>query len=103
MKIVGIKMAESKLQSLVEIFNQKFFRIPDYQRGYSWGEEQLDDFWDDLENLKPNKFHYTGLLTVESIDKKNIESLEKWHDDKGLKAYYIIDGQQNFSRKKQKR
>lgn len=95
-------MAESKLQSLVEIFNQKFFRIPDYQRGYSWGKEQLDDFWDDLENLKPNKFHYTGLLTVESIDKKEIESLEKWRDDfwmfeKGLKAYYIIDGQQRLT------
>ncbi|MDD5615185.1 MAG: DUF262 domain-containing HNH endonuclease family protein [Candidatus Methanoperedens sp.] len=95
-------MAESKLQSLVEIFNQKFFRIPDYQRGYSWEEEQLDDFWVDLENLKPNKFHYTGLLTVESIEKKNIERLEKWHDDlwmfdKGLKAYYIIDGQQRLT------
>lgn len=95
-------MAESKLQSLVEIFNQKFFRIPDYQRGYSWEVEQLDDFWDDLENLKPNKFHYTGLLTVESIDKKKIASLEKWHDDnwmfdKGLKAYYIIDGQQRLT------
>lgn len=95
-------MAESKLQSLVEIFNQKFFRIPDYQRGYSWEKEQLDDFWIDLENLKPNKFHYTGLLTVESIEKKNIERLEKWHDDlwmfdKGLKAYYIIDGQQRLT------
>ena len=29
-------MADNKLQSLTEIFNEKFFRIPDFQRGYSW-------------------------------------------------------------------
>ena len=30
-------MADNKLLSLNEIFNEKFFRIPDFQRGYSWG------------------------------------------------------------------
>jgi len=40
----NIFMAENKLQSLVEIFNQKFFRIPDFQRGYAWQEEHLIDF-----------------------------------------------------------
>lgn len=95
-------MAESKLQSLVEIFNQKIFRIPDFQRGYSWEEYQLNDFWMDLQNLKPDGVHYTGLLTVESIDKKNITNIEKWKDDiwlfeKGLSAYYVIDGQQRLT------
>ena len=27
--------------------NEKLF-IPEYQRGYSWEETQLDDFWIDL-------------------------------------------------------
>lgn len=95
-------MAENKLQSLTEIINNKFFRVPDYQRGYSWQTEQLDDFWEDLESLSTNRFHYTGLLTVEPLEKDQVAKFEKWQDDlwlfdKGLKAYYIIDGQQRLT------
>lgn len=54
-------MADNKLQSLTEIFNEKIFRIPDFQRGYSWETNQLEDFWEDLENLKEDKIHYIGL------------------------------------------
>ena len=95
-------MAENKLQSLTEIFNEKFFRIPDFQRGYSWEIEQLEDFWEDLINLKEGRIHYTGLLTVEPISKKNIENIEKWQDDlwffeRDLGAYYLIDGQQRLT------
>lgn len=95
-------MADNKLQSLAEIFNQKIFRIPDFQRGYSWEKEQLEDFWEDLHSLKFDKYHYTGLLTVEPIDKNEIQSVEKWQDDlwlfkKGLSAYYVIDGQQRLT------
>ena len=55
-------MSDTKLLSLSEIFNNKIFRIPDFQRGYSWEERQLDDFWEDIQNLSPNKIHYIGLL-----------------------------------------
>ncbi len=95
-------MAENKLQSITEIFNEKFFRIPDFQRGYSWESSQLEDFWEDLINLKGDKIHYTGLLTVEPITKKSIENIEKWQDDlwlfeRDLGAYYLIDGQQRLT------
>lgn len=43
-------MSENKLQSLSEIFNEKFFRIPDFQRGYAWEEAQLKDFWEELDD-----------------------------------------------------
>ena len=29
-------MANNQLSTLNEIFNNKLFRIPDYQRGYAW-------------------------------------------------------------------
>lgn len=70
------KMSDSKLQSLSEIFNNRIFRIPDFQRGYSWEERQLDDFWEDLQNLHPNKIHYIGLLTVEPINNSDIQNVE---------------------------
>ena len=95
-------MADNKLQSLTEIFNEKFFRIPDFQRGFSWEINQLEDFWEDLVNLKGDKIHYTGLLTVESISKKSVQNIEKWQDDlwlfeRDFGAYYLIDGQQRLT------
>ncbi|WP_286007462.1 DUF262 domain-containing protein [Barnesiella viscericola] len=95
-------MSDTKLLSLSEIFNNKIFRIPDFQRGYSWKERQLEDFWEDIQNLRPNKIHYIGLLTVKPIKESDILSIEKWEDDlwlfkKGLSAYYVIDGQQRLT------
>ena len=69
-----------KLENLTEIFNNKIFRIPDYQRGYSWGESQLEDLWLDLGILEEGKNHYTGMLSVKKED--NI--------------YFVIDGQQRL-------
>ena len=95
-------MSDSKLQSVSEIFNNRIFRIPDFQRGYSWGESQLEDFWEDIQNLNPGKIHYIGLLTVEPIKEEYIAKHDKWEDDrwlidKGVSAYYIIDGQQRLT------
>ena len=53
-------------QTLSSLFNGNFYRIPDYQRGYAWGKEQLGDFWQDLENSKGHK-HYTGVLSLEKV------------------------------------
>ena len=69
-------MSDTKLLSLSEIFNNKIFRIPDFQRGYSWEERQLEDFWEDIQNLSPNKIHYIGLLTVEPIKESDILNIE---------------------------
>ena len=38
--------------TLVDLFTSKFFIIPDYQRGYAWGEKQLIDLWDDINDLE---------------------------------------------------
>ena len=90
-------MANSKLQYLTEVFNKKIFRIPDFQRGYSWQEAQLEDFWEDLINLKENKIHYTGLLTIEPIPESKIQKDDSWFLKAGYKAYYLIDGQQRLT------
>ena len=59
----------AELRSLTEIFNNTLFRIPDYQRGYAWGETQILDFWNDLVNLVDKHNHYTGMLSLKEIDK----------------------------------
>lgn len=34
------------------IGNGKAFRVPSYQRDYSWSEEQWEDLWNDLLELQ---------------------------------------------------
>ncbi len=34
----------NELHSLSMLFQNRLFRIPDYQRGYAWKREQLIDF-----------------------------------------------------------
>ncbi len=60
------------LKSLQEIFNEKIFRVPDYQRGYSWDGQQLRDLWRDIDILENGKDHYTGMLSVVGQDEISI-------------------------------
>jgi len=91
----------NELIPLSEIFNDKLFRIPDYQRGYAWKQKQLADFWDDIINLNPERSHYTGLLSIKKIkDSKEIEKslgIDKWLIDSGYSLYSIVDGQQRLT------
>ncbi len=71
-----------ELQNLQSIFNERIFHIPDYQRGYSWEKPQLNDLWRDIEILRENQYHYTGVLSVVS-KANNVTS--------------IVDGQQRIT------
>lgn len=89
-----------ELESLKDIFKERIFRIPDYQRGYAWTTRQLKDFWEDLINLPSDKYHYTGLLSLKKIEK---DIWKDWNDEKWLiedrayKPFHIVDGQQRLT------
>ena len=85
---------------LDSFFKEKLFRIPDYQRGYAWGREQLDAFWEDLINLPDGRSHYTGVLTLKEIPSADVQKDDKefWLvDDHSYKLYHIVDGQQRLT------
>ncbi len=94
-------MASNSLKSIFDIFDRKLFRIPDYQRGYSWKEKHLKAFWDDIDRLPENKNHYTGLLTLEAVS--NWKESGVWQNDAWLierqkfVPYHIVDGQQRIT------
>jgi len=95
-------MANNELKSLDNIFDGKFLRIPDYQRGYAWQEQQYKEFWEDIENLEDKHIHYTGVLTLEKVTQsKKEEKIESWKKDIGAfdseNSYYIVDGQQRIT------
>lgn len=64
--------------------NGKIYRIPPYQRDYSWEEEQWEDLWNDIIDMTGRKEerHYMGALVVEGINDRE---------------FSIIDGQQRLA------
>ena len=82
--------------NLLELFNGKIFRIPDYQRGYAWEEKQLQELWDDVEEIPEEngefKKHYTGTIYLEEIA---AHENEKWLS--AVKFYDVVDGQQRLT------
>lgn len=89
-----------ELESIQNIFKDRIFKIPDYQRGYAWTTRQLKDFWEDVVNLPPDRFHYTGLLSLKKLDKQtsSIWNDERWLiENRGYKPFHIVDGQQRLT------
>lgn len=81
------------MKTLANIFNNVFFRVPDYQRGYAWEEAQLEDFWKDLNWLRDGHQHYTGMLTLHPIKPTpNVYPLNLPHDH-----FHLVDGQQRIT------
>lgn len=73
-------MAVIKLQEVYE----DYYMIPNYQRGFSWQDKQLDDFWNDINTINNNN-HFFGSFYVEEKDFK--------HQTYQL----LIDGQQRLT------
>lgn len=89
----------NELQSLSVLFQNRLFRIPDYQRGYAWKHEQLVDFWEDLINLHEDRYHYTGLLSLKAVNRKvtHLWNEDVWLLDMGYKPFHVVDGQQRLT------
>lgn len=89
----------NELQSLSVLFQNRLFRIPDYQRGYAWKHEQLVDFWEDLLNLHADRYHYTGLLSLKAVNRKDtyLWNEDAWLLDIGYKPFHVVDGQQRLT------
>lgn len=77
-------------QILIEPSNQTFaelmgnsskYTVPRFQRYYSWGQEQWEDLWSDILDLKDEGSLYMGYVVLQKKDKH---------------LYEIIDGQQRF-------
>lgn len=86
---------------LPNLFANKCFRIPNYQRGYAWGESQLNDLWDDIMDIQKNgetyRPHYTGAITLQQIDLRDLTPAEKTLSESGMEYYNVVDGQQRLT------
>lgn len=77
-----LNTSTSTFQELIG--NGRLYRVPSYQRDYSWTEEQWEDLWVDIEGLvdRPDDTHYMGALVVEGQSDRE---------------FAVIDGQQRIA------
>lgn len=80
----GNLLKTSDVTFLDLIGNGKKYRVPPYQRDYSWEEEQWEDLWNDIEQLalSSDARHYMGALVVEATSDRE---------------FLVIDGQQRIA------
>ena len=92
------------MENLDTIFNNSIFRIPVYQRGYSWEEKHRKSLWLDIMNLvndtnSVRRKHYMGPISVEVIEreiaKKNYKFDEHIYTE-NTNFYWVVDGQQRL-------
>ncbi len=77
-------LLDTSTVSLSDIIgNGKIYRVPSYQRDYSWKQDHWEDLWADiLSILHGESIHYIGSIVLQN---------------KGEKQYSVIDGQQRLS------
>ena len=65
--------------------NSRHYEVPAFQRDYSWKAEQLEELWQDIEQIKNNQEqHFMGYLVLQTQTKDS-------------KKFQIIDGQQRIT------
>ena len=79
----------AKQTSVKSLFTDKLYRIPAYQRPYSWGEEQCEKLWIDIID------HFSSGDIEDSYFLGNIVLAEDKNEE-GQKIWNVIDGQQRL-------
>jgi hypothetical protein len=74
-------------QSVGELFRKKaVYRVPEYQRQFSWDTEQFDDLWSDIrEGIRVGRPHHLNEVKLVPFT------------DQNPKEFQIIDGQQRLT------
>ncbi|MFN7934910.1 MAG: DUF262 domain-containing HNH endonuclease family protein [Bryobacteraceae bacterium] len=77
------RLLETNTVHLNDLFaNGKLYRVPQFQRDYSWREDQWEELWSDLEDLRGGEHqHYMGAVVLQG----------------GPREFVVIDGQQRLA------
>lgn len=83
---------QPQLIKFAELLENRLFRIPRYQRAYSWRNEERQDMFNDLTKLKgkPTSSHFMATVVGLRCDTRQIGTDE-------YKVIEIVDGQQRLT------
>lgn len=81
MSITNFNTENNSFSKLIS--DRVVFKIPKFQRDYSWGNDEWSELWEDIDtSLKEDEAHYMGYLVLQSV---------------GKNTFNVIDGQQRIT------
>ena len=82
--MAAANLLDTKTVNLNDVLgNGKIYKVPQFQRDYSWDQDNWEDLWNDIAIVKSSgNPHYMGSVVLQND---------------GTKEYLIIDGQQRFT------
>lgn len=78
--------------SIQQVFAERYFKVPAYQRSFAWEKEHCEELMEDLELLNDSFYHYTGTLVLLEKDKTQ-QDIDGIH----YTQHEIVDGQQRLT------
>ena len=72
---------ESSDKTITDLFNSGYFVIPRFQRPYSWDQENISEFWDDIVRNKPSDYFIGSMVVYRITDRR----------------FGVVDGQQRLT------
>lgn len=86
--------ANAQTNDIQDLFGNKVFVIPAYQRSYAWTQRNWEDFWNDLNDAQASgSDHYWGTVTLRRTAEKRISS----DGDEAFGVCEVVDGQQRIT------
>src|SRR3972149_5810274 len=85
---------EPKYYVLEELLERRLFRIPEYQRAYSWEKKQREDLFDDIIKIleyPPDRHHFMATVVCLNTNKKEEIGADEFT------TVNIVDGQQRLT------
>ena len=85
---------EPKYYVLDELLERRLFRIPEYQRAYSWEKKQREDLFDDIIKIleyPPDRHHFMATVVCLNTNKKEEIGADEFT------TVNIVDGQQRLT------
>jgi len=76
-------LLDTKTVNLNDVLgNGKIYQVPQFQRDYSWEQDNWEDLWNDIEvAMESDSLHYMGSVVLQNTK---------------TKSFLIIDGQQRL-------
>src|SRR5271163_492492 len=87
-------MIEPRYGVLQTLFADRVFRIPHYQRFYSWQKRQRADLFDDLERLAnrtDDQHHFMATIVCHKTNETKDVGASQY------RVYDVVDGQQRLT------
>ena len=72
---------ESTDQDIRTLLSSGYYRIPRFQRPYSWDRENIEEFWDDVIRDSPTDYFIGSMVVYKQ----------------GNQVYGVVDGQQRLT------